>query len=100
MSHINYRQKVTKLKYIPIFSVASVNFFHQNIDPDSNFYSDICSCDYYTESGLSKTIQDNCAIILFSAKLTKSSLYYCDRVEGITSLRDTTMDRWMDRCIV
>jgi hypothetical protein len=33
----------------------------QNIDPDSNFYSDICSCDYYTESGLSKTIQDNCA---------------------------------------
>jgi hypothetical protein len=33
----------------------------QNIDPDSNFYSDICSCDYYTESGLSKTMQDNCA---------------------------------------
>jgi hypothetical protein len=31
----------------------------------------------------------------FSAKLTKSSLYYCDGVQGITSLRDSTMDRWM-----
>ena len=33
----------------------------QNIDPDSNFYSDICSCDYYTEGGLSKIIQDKFA---------------------------------------
>ena len=33
----------------------------QNTDPDSNFYSDICSCDYYTEGGLSKIIQDKFA---------------------------------------
>ena len=50
------------LKFNPL-SLDNYNnlLLSRNIDPDSNFYSDICSCDYYTEGVLSKIIQDKFA---------------------------------------
>ena len=48
----------------------NLSLFH-SIDPDSNFYSDVCDCNYYTEGAFNEIIQNNLA---FSESLSSIHL--------------------------